>query len=99
MPGGQPTDVCGVDADYHDGPLYRIVFSLQPQIGVGLPFRFTRPIWEEEATLCHWHLYPPDYQTPPDPLPPGWTPPVYRLGVASAAGIPIRLIWTGQIVT
>lgn len=99
MPGqGQPDDVCGVDADYHDGPLHRIVLALQPQLGEGLPFRFVKPIWEEEVTLCQYHLYPPEYETPPEPLPPGWEPPAYRKAVACPEGLPVRLVWSGEIV-
>ena len=102
MPGGvgqsQPDNVCGVADTTHSGALVRIVLSLQPQFGAGLPFRFTKPIWEEEATLCEYHLYPADYEEPPVPLPESWTPPVYRMGVASDEGVPVRLIWAGEIV-
>lgn len=94
----QPKDVCGVVADYHDGALYRIVVALQPQFGAGLPFQFTVPIWEEEVTICHYHLYPPDYETPPDPLPEGWQPPSYRPAVACPEGLPVRLVWAGEII-
>ena len=95
----QPTDECGIDAPYHAGALTRIVVSLQPQFGAGLPFKFKRPIWEEEITLCDYHLNPPDYEQPPNPVPPGWAPPEYRPGVASPEGIVVRLIWDGEIVT
>lgn len=98
MPSNQPGDVCGVVADYHEGALTRIVVALQPQFGVGLPFRFVHPIWEEEVTLCEYHLNPPDYETPPDPLPEGWESPAYRFGVASPEGMPVRLVWAGEIV-
>jgi len=94
-PGGpnQPVDACGVEADYHSGALYRVVFELQPTLGPGMPFRFIRPLWEEEATLCEYHLYPPEFSTSTGEQP------VYRLGVASDEGIPLRLIWKGEIVS
>jgi len=98
MPGEQPTDVCGVEASHHEGALVRVVVGLQPQFGAGLPFKFIKPIWEEEVTLCEYHLYPPEFVTPPDPLPEGWEPPAYRMGVASDEGTPVRLIWAGEIV-
>ena len=90
----QPTDVCGVVADFHDGSLIRVVLSLQPQMGAGLPFQFIRPIWEEEVTLCEYHLYPPEFEETPE----GEAPPVYRMGVASLEGLPVRLVWSGEIV-
>ena len=98
MPGGQPTDVCGIEADYHEGPLYRVVLGLQPTLGAGMPFHFSKPLWEEEATVCAYHLYPPEYEAPPDPLPEGWESPEYRAGPVSLEGHSVRLVWEGEIV-
>lgn len=55
---GQPSDVCGVDDTYHEGALTRIVVALQPTAGADLPWRFTQPIWEEEISVCAYHMYP-----------------------------------------
>lgn len=95
----QPTDVCGVEGCDRVEGLTRIVVSLEPLMGAGMPFRFKKAVWEEEITLCDYHLNPPDFVQPPDPLPEGWTPPAYRPGIASAEGITIRLVWSGEIVT
>ena len=97
--GGQPSDVCGVEGCDRLTGLTRIVVSLEPTSGAGQPFRFKKPVWEEEITLCDYHLDPPDFVQPPDPLPPGWTPPVYRPGIATLEGMGVRLVWSGVIVT
>jgi len=95
----QSASVCGVEGCDRLTGLTRIVVSLEPTVGAGLPFRFKKPIWEQEITICDFHLTPPDFVPPPDPLPPGWIPPSYRPGVASPEGIGVRLVWGGEIVT
>ncbi len=88
---------CEVVDIYHEGSVYRISLALQPQSGAGMPFQFADPLWKKNAWICDYHLNPPAYQIPPDPLPEGWQPPDYRPAVASAAGLPVRLVWDGVI--
>ena len=95
MPPKQPTDVCGIDdAANHAGELTRMVVALQPVFGDGVGLAFTKPIWEEEVSLCDYHRAAPEFQETPE----GEEPPDYRIAYATASGLPVRLVWTGEIV-
>ena len=87
----QSSTCCGLDSTGHAGELTRIVMTLQPQYGAGMPYRFTTPLWEEEVTLCEAHLSPTWPESTSGPQGP-------RGSVASAQGMPVRLIWDGETV-
>ena len=90
----QPIDVCGVGNGDCAGGLTRMVMALQPVFGDGVGFSFTTPIWEEEVTLCDYHRTSPSFEETPE----GEEPPDYHMPVASVQGLPVRLVWTGEII-
>ena len=91
----QATDVCGInDAAHHAGELTRLVLALQPVFGDGVGLAFTHPVWEEEVTLCDYHRTSPEFQETPEDE----DPPDYHTAFATTQGLPVRLVWTGEIV-
>lgn len=89
---------CAVEDSHHEGALSHVRLGLQPTSGLGMPWHFTTPLWQTTVWVCDYHLNPPAYEVPPDPLPEGWEPPAYRQPVCCPEGLIVRLVWEGEIV-